>query len=87
MVNDSCSVMPDPWQPHGVYVARQAPLSTEFSRQDYWSRLPFPSPGGAWWVLGNYLPSELIHEQLRGTADETHALRQVCENDGDVCAL
>ena len=26
-------------------VARQAPLSTEFPRQDYWSGLPFPSPG------------------------------------------
>ena len=26
-------------------VARQAPLSIEFSRQDYWSGLPFPSPG------------------------------------------
>ena len=26
-------------------VARQAPLSTEFSRQEYWSGLPFPSPG------------------------------------------
>ena len=25
-------------------VAHQAPLSMEFSRQDYWSRLPFPSP-------------------------------------------
>ena len=23
----------------------QAPLSTEFSRQEYWSGLPFPSPG------------------------------------------
>ena len=23
----------------------QAPLSMEFSRQDYWSGLPFPSPG------------------------------------------
>ena len=23
----------------------QAPLSSEFSRQKYWSRLPFPSPG------------------------------------------
>ena len=23
---------------------RQAPLSTEFSRQEYWSGLPFPSP-------------------------------------------
>ena len=26
-------------------VARQAPLSMEFSRQDYWSGLPFPTPG------------------------------------------
>ena len=26
-------------------VARQAPLSMEFSGQEYWSGLPFPSPG------------------------------------------
>ena len=26
-------------------VAHQVPLSVEFSRQEYWSRLPFPSPG------------------------------------------
>ena len=26
-------------------VACQAPLSVEFSRQEYWSGLPFPSPG------------------------------------------
>ena len=26
-------------------VARQAPLSLEFSRQEGWSGLPFPSPG------------------------------------------
>ena len=26
-------------------VAHQAPLSTEFSRQEYWSGLPFPFPG------------------------------------------
>ena len=26
-------------------VARQAPLCTEFSGQEYWSGLPFPSPG------------------------------------------
>ena len=24
----------------------QAPLSIEFSRQEYWSGLPFPPPGG-----------------------------------------
>ena len=26
-------------------VAQQAPLSMRFSRQEYWSELPFPSPG------------------------------------------
>ena len=26
-------------------VVYQAPLSMEFSSQEYWSRLPFPSPG------------------------------------------
>ena len=26
-------------------VSHQAPLSMEFSRQEYWSGLPFPSPG------------------------------------------
>ena len=39
----SCSVMSDsfatPWT-----VIHQAPLSMEFSRQEYWSGLPFPSP-------------------------------------------
>ena len=27
-------------------LAYQAPLSMGFSRQEYWSGLPFPSPGG-----------------------------------------
>ena len=27
-------------------VAHQAPLSKKFSRQEYWSGLPFPPPGG-----------------------------------------
>ena len=26
-------------------ITRQVPLSLEFSRQEYWSGLPFPSPG------------------------------------------
>ena len=30
----------DPWT-----IAHQVPLSVEFSRQEYWSVLPFPSPG------------------------------------------
>ena len=29
----------------GDSVAHEAPLSIEFSRQGYWSGLPFPSPG------------------------------------------
>ena len=33
----------DSWRPHGT-VAHQAPLSMGFSRQEYWSGLPVPSP-------------------------------------------
>ena len=40
----SCSVVSDslltPWT-----IAHQAPLSMGFSRQEYWSKLPFPPPG------------------------------------------
>ena len=36
---------PTPLQPHGLtgVVAWQGPLSMEFSRQEYWSRLSFPA--------------------------------------------
>jgi len=37
------SVIPDSLQPHQLYP--QAPLTIEFSSQEYWSGLPFPSPG------------------------------------------
>ena len=40
----SCSVVSDSVQPLWT-VARQDPLSMGFSRQEYWSGLPFPSPG------------------------------------------
>ena len=40
----SHSVMSDSLRPHGLEPA-QAPLSMGFSRQEYWSGLPFPSPG------------------------------------------
>ena len=39
-VAQSCPSSAIPWT-----VAHQAPLSMEFSREEYWSRLPFPSPG------------------------------------------
>ena len=39
------SVVSDSFRPHGLYVAYQDPQSLGFSRQEYWSGLPFPSPG------------------------------------------
>ena len=39
-VTQSCPNLCDPWT-----VAHQAPLSMGFFRQEYWSGLPFPSPG------------------------------------------
>ena len=41
----ACSVVPDSLRPHGLYIAYQASLSKGFSRQEYWSGLPFPSLG------------------------------------------
>ena len=41
----NCSVMSDSLWPHGLYVAHQSPLAMEFSRQEYWSGLTFPTPG------------------------------------------
>ena len=36
--------MPDSLRSHGLQPA-MSPLSLRFSRQEYWSGLPFPSPG------------------------------------------
>ena len=40
VVAKSCPTLATPWT-----VARQVSLSMGFSRQEYWSGLPFPSPG------------------------------------------
>ena len=40
LVTKSCLTLVTSWT-----VARQAPLSMGFSRQEYWSGLTFPSPG------------------------------------------
>ena len=74
MRNVNCSVMSDssvtPWT-----IACQAPLSIEFSRQEYWSGLPFPSPGdlpnlgiqpGSPSLQDNSLPSEPSGKPDRG---------------------
>ena len=42
LVAQSCMTL---CNPHGLTVACQAPLFMEFSRLEYWSDLPFPSPG------------------------------------------
>ena len=39
-VAQSCATLVTPWT-----VALQAPVSMGFPRQEYWSGLPFPSPG------------------------------------------
>ena len=41
LVAKLCPTLETSWT-HG---AHQAPLSMGFSRQEYWSGLPFPSPG------------------------------------------
>ena len=40
LITKSCPTLATPW-----IVARQAPLSMRFSKQEYWSGLPFPSSG------------------------------------------
>ena len=42
-------------------VAHQAPLSMGFPRQEYWSGLPFPSPGG---TPNPGIPLHLLHWQM-----------------------
>ena len=41
----SCSVVSDSLRPYVWTVTRRASLSLGFSRQEYWSGLPFPPPG------------------------------------------
>ena len=53
-------------------VACQAPLSMEFSRQEYWGGLPFPSPGD--------LPNPGM--ELRSSALQADSLS--CESPGGV---
>ena len=64
-VAQSCPTLATPWT-----AAFQAPLSMEFSRREYWSGVPLPSPsesylvwqlasvverGAIWWYRGEYL--------------------------------
>ena len=52
----ACSVVSDSATPQTI--ACQAPLFMEFSRQEFWNGLPFPSP----WNLPN--PGIVLHWQV-----------------------
>ena len=68
LVTKSCPTHVTPWT-----VASQAPLSIGFSRQEYWSGLPLPTPGdlpnpgikptspalhAVSWVVGRFFTAE-----------------------------
>jgi len=50
-------------------VTHQAPLSMGFSRQEYWSGLPFPSPAG--------LQTERLTERLKPFLQILQILKQI----------
>ena len=54
-------------------VVHQAPLSMEFSRQEYWSESPFPPPGDLPnWKAGSLSSQSLLilQLQMKGFAQE-----------------
>ena len=68
----SCPTLATPWT-----IACQAPLSMGFSRQEYWSGLPSPSPGdlpdpgietGSSALQADALPTELQGKSLKYTS-------------------
>ena len=85
----SCSVVSDSLHPWTV--TRQAPLSMEFSRQEYWSGLPFPSlpspeglpnPGIEPWPLGwqaDSLPFELQGSPVASTESSKSSRKGLME--------
>ena len=77
-----CSVMSDSLQHYRL--ACQAPLSMEFSRQEYWSGLPFPSPED----LPNpgMEPASLVSPALAGRFFTTSANREAQDLFFSFCA-
>ena len=57
------SVMFNSLWSYEIYIACQAPLSMGFSRQEYWSGLPCPLPGGSFQHRGGSHVSCLLHQQ------------------------
>ena len=67
-----CSVVAKSLRPHGQSLRPQALLSMEISRQEYWSELPFPSPGAL--PDPGVKPASLIYPALAGTFFPTSAI-------------
>ena len=91
LVAKSCPTLATPWT-----VACQAPLFSreEFSRQEYWGRLPFHSPGGLPYpgikpgspaLQADSLPSEPPGKLLRSICRE--GLSGGRGHSGNFCAL
>ena len=75
LVAQSCPTLCDPMD----CTACQAPLSMGFSRQEYWSGLPFPSPGdlpdpgiepGSPAFQSDALPTELLGKPLKEVGED-----------------
>ena len=76
LVSQSCPTLATPWT-----VTLQAPLSMGFSRQEYLSGLPFPSPGdlpdpetksGSPALQADSLPNELRGNSFSLNAQSPH---------------
>ena len=57
-------------------VASQAPLSIGFSRQEYWSGLPFPSPGDL--LNPGIEPGEVIGPGVKSCFANFRAVHPLC---------
>ena len=63
-------------------VARQTPLPTEFSRQEYWSEVPFPTPGESSWPRNpNPCLQCLLHWQKDSLLPVPPYISLCCWND------
>ena len=66
-----CSVVSYLCNPMAMEFSSQAPLSVEFSRQQYWNGVPFPSPGDL--PVPGIKPTSLVSPALAGWFSTTEA--------------
>ena len=75
LVAKSCPTLATPWT-----VAHQAPLFLGFSSQEYWSGLPFPSPGDlpdpGIKCRSSVLQEDSLQTELQGKPPKVHNNRQ-----------